>query len=275
MNYFNNNALDTNVSNHQQNDNNNYSNSTIDNTTRTINQSPTVPLRKQFSDGQKKMPNFDKTVLSNAFANAEGKNVMTVSNSTSTSSTTSAGSSMSTDSSNSMFVSGSGNSSLISLPQSEISKRALPPVPPVRIPNQNLQLIDSTGSGATNPVSLTTRNKLMRNLQRTHISNVRSESFVSSFNNRDKNLKNSSHLQNAPNYERSTSGMDANASSAKITTGSGSQTPPKPKHNCREDSTISSDSFSQTSNPSYTTKLLEAPLLPTISMKRLCSGKFT
>uniref|UniRef100_A0A1A9ZYU6 Lectizyme n=1 Tax=Glossina pallidipes TaxID=7398 RepID=A0A1A9ZYU6_GLOPL len=263
--------LNTNVSNHQQNDNNSYSNSTIDNTTRTINQSPTVPLRKQFNDGQKKKPNFDKTVLNNAFADAEGKNVMTVSNSASTCSTTSAGSSMSTDSSNSMSVSGSGNSSLISLPQPEISKPAIPPVPPVRIPNQNLQLIDSTGNRATNPVSLTTRNKLMRNLQRTHISNVRSESFVSSFNNRDKNLKNSSHLHNAPSYERSTSGMDANASSAKITTESGSQTPPKPKHNCREDSTISSDSFSQTSNPSYNTKLLEAPLLPTISMKRLCS----
>ncbi|KAL9874243.1 corin serine peptidase isoform 3-T3 [Glossina fuscipes fuscipes] len=266
-------SLNTNGSGHQQDDDNNYSNSTIYNKTRTINQSPAVPLRKQFNDGQKKITNFDKTVLSNAIANAEGKSVMTVSNSASTSSTTSAGSSISTDSSNSMSVSGAGNSPLISLPQSEISKRAIPPVPPVRISNQTLQLMDSTENRATNPVSLTTRNKLMTNLQRTHNSNVRSELFVCSFKNRDKNLKNSSLLQNALSYDRSTFGMDANASrsSAKTTTDSSSQTPPKPKHNCRQDSTISSDSFSQTSNPSYNTKLLEAPLLPTTSMKQLCS----
>ncbi|BES92710.1 serine protease [Nesidiocoris tenuis] len=44
--------------------------------------------------------------------------------------------------------------------------------------------------------------------------------------------------------------------------------PPKPdpdKISERQDSNVSSDSFSQTSSPSYTTKSMEAPLLPSIS----------
>lgn len=45
------------------------------------------------------------------------------------------------------------------------------------------------------------------------------------------------------------------------------------KLNFRQDSTISSDSFSQTSSPGYNPKLMEAPLLPSLSAKRLCSGK--
>jgi len=59
--------------------------------------------------------------------------------------------------------------------------------------------------------------------------------------------------------------------------GSGKQAPavppPRGKINFRQDSTISSDSFSQTSSPGYNPKLMEAPLLPSLSAKRLCSGK--
>lgn len=46
------------------------------------------------------------------------------------------------------------------------------------------------------------------------------------------------------------------------------------KMNFRQDSTISSDSFSQTSSPGYNPKLMEAPLLPSLSAKRLCSGEW-
>lgn len=35
-----------------------------------------------------------------------------------------------------------------------------------------------------------------------------------------------------------------------------------PKNSVRQDSSVSSDSFSQTSSPSYTTKTMETPLLP-------------
>ncbi|BFG03364.1 uncharacterized protein DMAD_02643 [Drosophila madeirensis] len=48
--------------------------------------------------------------------------------------------------------------------------------------------------------------------------------------------------------------------------------PPRGKINFRQDSTISSDSFSQTSSPGYNSKLMEAPLLPSLSAKRLCSA---
>lgn len=54
---------------------------------------------------------------------------------------------------------------------------------------------------------------------------------------------------------------------------SGQSTPARGKLNFRQDSTISSDSFSQTSSPGYNPKLMEAPLLPSLSAKRLCSGK--
>lgn len=58
--------------------------------------------------------------------------------------------------------------------------------------------------------------------------------------------------------------------------GSGSSqqqaTPMRGKMNFRQDSTISSDSFSQTSSPGYNPKLMEAPLLPSLSAKRLCSA---
>lgn len=44
------------------------------------------------------------------------------------------------------------------------------------------------------------------------------------------------------------------------------------KISMRQDSSVSSDSFSQTSSPSYTTKTMETPLLPHIS-RALCNGK--
>lgn len=43
------------------------------------------------------------------------------------------------------------------------------------------------------------------------------------------------------------------------------------KFNCRQDSNISSDSFSQTSSPGYSTKILEAPLLP--HTLKICNGR--
>lgn len=49
--------------------------------------------------------------------------------------------------------------------------------------------------------------------------------------------------------------------------------PPRGRINFRQDSTISSDSFSQSSSPGYNSKLMEAPLLPSLSAKRLCSGE--
>lgn len=55
-----------------------------------------------------------------------------------------------------------------------------------------------------------------------------------------------------------------------VNTTSISKSPSSNKVSIRQDSSISSDSFSQTSSPSYTTKTMETPLLP---HSRYCNGK--
>lgn len=56
------------------------------------------------------------------------------------------------------------------------------------------------------------------------------------------------------------------------TTTSMQKSPSSNKMSIRQDSSILSDSFSQTSSPSYTTKTMETPLLPHNS--RYCNGKY-
>lgn len=56
-----------------------------------------------------------------------------------------------------------------------------------------------------------------------------------------------------------------------VNTTSMQKSPSNNKVSIRQDSSISSDSFSQTSSPSYTTKTMETPLLPHSS--RYCNGK--
>lgn len=55
------------------------------------------------------------------------------------------------------------------------------------------------------------------------------------------------------------------------TTNNIQKSPSSNKVSIRQDSSISSDSFSQTSSPSYTTKAMETPLLP--HANRYCNGK--
>lgn len=175
-----------------------------------------------------------------------------------------------------------------------------PPMPPARV--QNFEMHDSSQKGFTSmgqqqqqqpPINI--RNQLNRSkrpppiqypkLHQRQDSNLSSDSFsvTSSPGYNSKNLMDAPLLQNAARINKSGGAVaaamrhqDSNDSFGMSTSRFGSNgpiVPPRHKFNFRQDSTISSDSFSQTSSPGYNTKIMEAPLLPSLSVKRLCNGE--
>ncbi|XP_073813447.1 corin serine peptidase isoform X2 [Musca autumnalis] len=240
----------------------------------------------------------------------DSKGGSTVPNSTSTSSTASAGSSISTGSSMSISASGSGTSPLApptssqlqQQPQSQMQhnttqqqQQKRPPIPPARV--QNFEMHDSSAMKSQTtqqqqqqpPMNI--RNQLNRSkrpppiqypkLHQRQDSNLSSDSFsvTSSPGYNSKNLMDAPLLQNASRINKSGGPAAAlrhqDSSDAfgmsRFGSGNGPMVPPRHKFNFRQDSNISSDSFSQTSSPGYNTKIMEAPLLPSLSVKRLCN----
>lgn len=256
-------------------------------------QLPVVPARKQ------PPPVKGSSNSSNSIGETQSqssKEPSSVSASASTSSAASAGSS--TISSGTMS-SMSGPCPAVVPPTDAITKRPGPPEPPLRQAN----VFDpvETGSRGHPPPPLTVRNKLGRNkpppityprMQQRQDSTLSSDSYsISSSPGYNSKLMEAPLLgsqqggrkSNAPgSAQRQTPLMDLAPTrflgGAGGGTGSGKQgpamPPPRSKINFRQDSTISSDSFSQTSSPGYNPKLMEAPLLPSLSAKRLCSGKY-
>lgn len=275
----------------------------------TGNKLPAVPTRVQRKGGQSSTSPQPPQLSSQSHSqhslnnSIDSKGGSTVPNSTSTSSTASAGSSISTGSSMSISASGSGNSPLAppttQQPSHVGAQQKRPPMPPARV--QNFEMHDSLPKGFIQqqqqqqhqqhpPLSM--RNQLNRSkrpppiqypkLHQRQDSNLSSDSFsmTSSPGYNSKNLMDAPLLQNAARINKSGNGMaamrhqDSNDSFGTSRFGNnGPIVPPRHKFNFRQDSTISSDSFSQTSSPGYNTKIMEAPLLPSLSVKRLCSGK--
>lgn len=192
-------------------------------------------------------------------------------------------------------------------------KRLVPPIPPTRAQisfdhniNNGTQ-IQETSSASKPPQAIGVRNKPGKNkpppivypkLHQRQDSNLSSDSFsvTSSPGYNSKNLMDVPLLQNASRINKSGEGAGAGAGigvgvrhqelvdgfnlngsrfAALTSSGMGNTVlpPPRNKYGCRQDSNISSDSFSQTSSPSYNSKQMEAPLLPSLSVKRLCGGK--
>lgn len=247
--------------------------------------------------------------LNNSIASSN-KASSSVPNSTSTSSTASAGSSISTGSSMSI----SANSASGSSPQQNNDSIAqqfqqqkrppVPPIPPARV--QNIERYDASShfkNKSHHQAPLTVRNTLNRSkrpppiqypkLQQRQDSNLSSDSFsmISSPGYNSKNQMDVPLLQNAARMNETkvpgvtavgnknvneSFNMSSGTSFTRIaSSGGGVPIATKQKFNFRQDSTISSDSFSQTSSPGYNTKIMEAPLLATsLNVKRLCNGKF-
>ncbi|KMY92016.1 uncharacterized protein LOC6733393 [Drosophila simulans] len=250
---------------------------------------PVVPARKQ------PPPVKGSSNSSNSIGETQSqssKEPSSVSASASTSSAASAGSS--TISSGTMS-SMSGPCPAVVPPTDAITKRPGPPEPPLRQAN----VFDpvETGSRGHPPPPLTVRNKLGRNkpppityprMQQRQDSTLSSDSYsISSSPGYNSKLMEAPLLgsqqggrkSNAPgSAQRQTPLMDLAPTRFLGGGGSGSgkqapaMPPPRSKINYRQDSTISSDSFSQTSSPGYNPKLMEAPLLPSLSAKRLCSA---
>ncbi|XP_016940579.3 uncharacterized protein Corin isoform X2 [Drosophila suzukii] len=250
---------------------------------------PVVPARKQ-PPPLKGSGNSNNSVGETQSQGSSSKEPSSVSASASTSSAASAGSS--TISSGTMS-SMSGTCPATMPSTDSTTKRPGPPEPPLRQANV-FDLVDS-GSRGHPPPPLTVRNKLVRNnkpppityprMQQRQDSTLSSDSYsISSspgYNSKlmEVPLLGSSRKSNAPgSAQRQTPLMDLAPTRflGGSSSGSGKQAPavppPRGKINFRQDSTISSDSFSQTSSPGYNPKLMEAPLLPSLSAKRLCSA---
>lgn len=309
---LNNNEMNSVYSVHTNNmaNNNNNNNNISQMATSKSGNVPTVPVRVQrkiTATSQQPMSHFNSQSQSQQSLNnsidSSNKASSTVPNSTSTSSTASAGSSISTGSSMSISASGSGISPLAPQPQQSIilgnqlqqqQQQKRPPIPPARVQNFELQDASSSTKMYTQQPPLTVRNQLNRSkrpppiqypkLQQRQDSNLSSDSFsvTSSPGYNSKNLMDAPLLQNAARINKSGAAaaamrhQDSNDSFVMSTSrfgNNGPVVPPRHKFNYRQDSNISSDSFSQTSSPGYNTKIMEAPLLPSLSVKRLCSGK--
>nr|XP_016940578.1 uncharacterized protein LOC108017919 isoform X1 [Drosophila suzukii]XP_036669786.1 uncharacterized protein LOC108017919 isoform X1 [Drosophila suzukii]XP_036669787.1 uncharacterized protein LOC108017919 isoform X1 [Drosophila suzukii] len=250
---------------------------------------PVVPARKQ-PPPLKGSGNSNNSVGETQSQSSSSKEPSSVSASASTSSAASAGSS--TISSGTMS-SMSGTCPATMPSTDSTTKRPGPPEPPLRQANV-FDLVD-TGSRGHPPPPLTVRNKLVRNnkpppityprMQQRQDSTLSSDSYsISSspgYNSKlmEVPLLGSSRKSNAPgSAQRQTPLMDLAPTRflGGSSSGNGKQAPavppPRGKINFRQDSTISSDSFSQTSSPGYNPKLMEAPLLPSLSAKRLCSA---
>ncbi|XP_017078124.1 uncharacterized protein LOC108112590 [Drosophila eugracilis] len=251
---------------------------------------PVVPARKQ--PPPPKGSGNSKDSISDTQSQSS-KEPSSVSASASTSSAASAGSS--TISSGTMS-SMSGPSLAVAPVTDSNNKRPGPPEPPIRQANVFDQM--ESGSRGHPPPPLTVRNKLARNkpppityprMQQRQDSTLSSDSYsISSSPGYNSKLMEAPLLgsqqvgrkTNAPgSAQRQTPLMDLAPTrflSGGGGSGSGKQPPavppPRGKINFRQDSTISSDSFSQTSSPGYNPKLMEAPLLPSLSAKRLCSA---
>ncbi|KAH8277575.1 hypothetical protein KR018_001456 [Drosophila ironensis] len=256
---------------------------------------PVVPARK--------LPPQSGKSGSSESGSQNSKETSSVSASASTSSAASAGSStissgtMSSMSGPSPSVAASNAADL-----DPISKRSGPPDPPLR---QAATVFDGMGPGARGhpPPPLTVRNKLGRNkpppisyprLQQRQDSTLSSDSYsISSSPGYNSKLMETPLLgsesqqvarkSHAPgSAQRQTPLMDLaptrflSGVSGGVGGGGAKQLsavpPPRGRINIRQDSTISSDSFSQTSSPGYNPKLMEAPLIPSLSAKRLCSA---
>ncbi|EDW89203.2 uncharacterized protein LOC6528445 [Drosophila yakuba] len=257
---------------------------------------PVVPARKQ-PPSAKGCSNSNSNHSTGETQSQSSKEPSSVSASASTSSAASAGSS--TISSGTMS-SLSGPCPAVVPPTDFITKRPGPPEPPLRQAN----VFDpvETGSRGHPPPPLTVRNKLVRNkpppityprMQQRQDSTLSSDSYsISSSPGYNSKLMEAPLLgsqqggrkSNAPGTaQRQTPLMDLAPTRFLSGGGGGSggrgggkqapvMPPPRSKINFRQDSTISSDSFSQTSSPGYNSKLMEAPLLPSLSAKRLCSA---
>ncbi|KAI8037280.1 uncharacterized protein LOC128255857 [Drosophila gunungcola] len=251
---------------------------------------PVVPARKQPPTVK---GSGDSNSSMSETQSQSSKEPSSVSASASTSSAASAGSS--TISSGTM--SSMSGPCPTAVPATDLnSKRPGPPEPPLR--QANVFDAAEAGSRGHPPPPLTVRNKLGRNkpppiayprMQQRQDSTLSSDSYsISSSPGYNSKLMEAPLLgsqqvgrkSNAPgSAQRQTPLMDLAPTrflGGSGAAGSGRQAPavppPRGRINFRQDSTISSDSFSQTSSPGYNPKLMEAPLLPSLSAKRLCSA---
>ncbi|KAH8316597.1 hypothetical protein KR067_011413 [Drosophila pandora] len=282
--------------------NNNHSTSSSSGVGASIDSSklPVVPARKQPPQNAKNSGNSNNSSGENGSQNS--KETTSVSASASTSSAASAGSS--TISSGTMS-SMSGPSPSVTVPSvADLNpnlKRPGPPEPPLRQANAVFDSMEMGPRGHPAP-PLTVRNKLGRTkpppisyprMQQRQDSTLSSDSYsISSSPGYNSKLMEAPLLgsgshqvgrkSNAPGSAQRQTPLTDLAPTRFLSGGSGigggakqapAVPPPRGRINFRQDSTISSDSFSQTSSPGYNPKLMEAPLLPSLSAKRLCSGK--
>ncbi|EDW02212.1 uncharacterized protein LOC6559850 [Drosophila grimshawi] len=243
------------------------------------NKLPTVPARKLPTVPSKLPPPTKSNSSNSSESSKEPSSSSSVSASASTSSADSGSSTIS-----SAIISSSSTS----------LKRPGPPEPPMR--NQlssfecmdNVAKVHSTVAAAPLPPPLTVRNKLQRNkpppivypkLQQRQDSTLSSDSYsISSSPGYNSKLMETPLLASTQATRKTQSSsvvvqqrqplMDL----APQRFGGNQAMPLRSKLNFRQDSNISSDSFSQTSSPGYNSKLMEAPLLPALSAKRLCSA---
>lgn len=250
------------------------------------NKLPTVPARK-LPQLPQKLPPPPTAATAPAPPAMSSHSVHNSSSDCSKESTSSVSASASTSSA------GSGSSTISSTTMSSTSvsgavqKRPGPPEPPQRAQHLNsFELSMEAASGMAKvhaPPPLTVRNKLNRNkpppivypkMQQRQDSTLSSDSYsISSSPGYNSKMMETPLLAAAQTSRKSAAPgrqplMDLPSSRL------GQSTPGRGKMNFRQDSTISSDSFSQTSSPGYNPKLMEAPLLPSLSAKRLCSGKW-
>ncbi|XP_020818063.1 uncharacterized protein LOC110191533 isoform X1 [Drosophila serrata] len=269
--------------------NNNNSSSSISGSAEGV-KLPVVPARKQPPPSAKGNSNSNNSVgeSQSQTQSQSSKETGSVSASASTSSAASAGSS--TISSGTMS-SMSGPSPIVPSADAANPKRPGPPEPPLRQANV-FDPMEMSARGHP-PPPLTVRNKLGRTkpppiayprMQQRQDSTLSSDSYsISSSPGYNSKLMEAPLLgstsqvgrkPNAPGTaQRQTPLMDL--APTRFLNGGGkpapAMPPPRGKINYRQDSTISSDSFSQSSSPGYNPKLMEAPLLPSLSAKRLCS----
>ncbi|EDW79846.1 uncharacterized protein Dwil_GK18003 [Drosophila willistoni] len=251
--------------------NNNVNLSAASNNNNLISKLPAVPARKQ--------PPLKASIPSDSSSDCAKESSSSVSASASTSSAASAGSSTLS----SATMSSMSTPAVAPPPPAPMKRPQQPPEPPQRQQfNMNSNCLAEGVlvriHGNPPPPPLTVRNKFNRQkpppivypkLQQRQDSTLSSDSYS---------------ISSSPGYNSKM--METPLLSA-AQGGRKSQPPPPPpgvaqrqlplmgrgKMNFRQDSTISSDSFSQTSSPGYNPKLMEAPLLPSLTTsKRMCSG---
>ncbi|XP_060654943.1 uncharacterized protein LOC132790440 [Drosophila nasuta] len=292
MHKLNNNLYATNISSNNTTNLNNNSHSSSNN------KLPTVPARK-LPQLPTKLPPPPPAKSCNSSSSCTsssdcGKDA-TISSSSSGSSVPASASTSSAGSASSTISSATMSSTSVSLnagAPAANTKRPGPPEPPLRNLN-SFESMDTMPKVHAQP-PLTVRNKLNRNkpppivypkLQQRQDSTLSSDSYsISSSPGYSSKLMETPLLAAAQSSRKSPAPgvqvqrqplMDLAPSRFGIgsqATAASSSTPTRGKLNFRQDSTISSDSFSQTSSPGYNPKLMEAPLLPSLSAKRLCSA---